>query len=118
MVSYFLSTLREDSYTSTHHDGEKDEEVEVDSEDAEEDDEAYLDASIEVDPPVGDGAEVLVVRPVLVGDEEQLDALQELHAVEGGHAQVQDKAVQDGKREEVECPEGHDREADEDGHNE
>ncbi len=102
----------------THHDGEEHQQVEVVLEGAEEDDKANLNPRVEIDPPVRNRPQVLVVGTVLVRDEEQLDALEELHAVERGHAQVEDEAVEDGKWEEIEGPVGHDGETDEDGHNE
>jgi hypothetical protein len=41
-----------------------------------------------VDPSVWDSSQVLKVRPVLVGDKEELEALEELDTVERGDAQV------------------------------
>lgn len=100
---------------STHQNGKQGQQVEICLQGAQNDNKAQLDPSIDIDPPVWNGTQVLVVRPVLVWDQHQLHPLQELHAVQGGHAQVEDQAVQDGKWEEIEGPVCHDGEGDEDG---
>ena len=46
--------------------------------------------------------EVLAVWPMLAGEEEELDALYKLDPVEGEHAHVEQQAVEDWEREEIE----------------
>ena len=73
----------------------------------EHDEECQLYDSEDVDAVVWYSPKVLAVRATLAGDEEQLDALNELDSIEGGHTHVEQQAVQDRKWEEIEGSVGH-----------
>ena len=60
-----------------------------------------------MDPIVWYSPEVLAVWATFARDEEQLDALDELDPIEGGHAHVEQQAVEDRKWEEIESSIGH-----------
>ena len=64
--------------------------------------ECQLDKSEDVDTVVWYPPKVFAVWPTLARDEEKLDALNELDTIEGGHAHVEKKAVQNRKWEEIE----------------
>ena len=51
--------------------------------------EPQLDHSVDVNAIVGYPPEVFTVRATLAGDEEQLNTLNELDPIQGGHAHVQ-----------------------------
>lgn len=55
-----------------------------------------------MDAVVWNSPEVLAVWPTLAGDEEELDALYELDPVEGEHAHVEQQAIENREREEIE----------------
>lgn len=102
----------------TYHDREEHFEIEVSVKDAEEYKQCYLCGSVHRDPPIGDVSEILIVWLVFVGDEEEFEPLQELDPIQGGHTQVEDQAIQHGKWEELQHAVRHDRDANENGHEE
>lgn len=73
---------------------------------------------VDVDLSVRDVSQILVVWLVLVGDEDELEALQKLYSIERGHAQIQHQAVQDRKGEELKGIVRHHRNTNQDGHEE
>lgn len=85
---------------------------------AEQQKEDDLNGRVDVDPSIGDVAQVLVVGLVLVTDKEKLEPLEELDTAERGHTQVQHQAIQNRKWEELQDVPGHHRDTDEDGHEE
>ena len=74
---------------SPHHGWEHNVELWYCLEDAQEAEEAQLQGSVEIHPPVANVPEVLVVRPVLVGCDEQEETLDEL----GRRKQLRSRAV-------------------------
>lgn len=56
---------------------------------------------VDVDAIVWDSSEVLAVGTPLAWDEEQFDPLNELDAIERGHAHIQQETVEDRKWEEL-----------------
>ena len=72
----------------TYHDREGDFELINSLKHTEHNEESKLDDSVDMDAIVGDPSEVLAVRATLTWNEEQLEALNELNAIERGHTHI------------------------------
>lgn len=84
--------------------------------DAEKQEEDDLNSRVDIDPSIWDMSEILEVWPVLAWNNEQEKSFNELHAIKRGHTQVQDKAIEDRKWEELEDLVCHNRQADQECH--